>query len=102
VGTITIHGDRAWQRSKTEPKIRSMIAVSDDGFERAAERFRDGRHAFIKQNGHLTSKAYEYGITFVPTQHLHARWSKWFDIREVRQGAIHDWQNIVALSPKKL
>jgi SAM-dependent methyltransferase len=44
---------------------------------------------------------FEYGITFIPGSYIVKHWAKWFDVIEIIQGAIHDFQDIIVLSPKK-
>lgn len=112
---LTVHGSRALERALLEPHIRSMLEVEDDLFEAAVEDFARGRHAFILQQGHLTtiqkdgtlatdkviSEHFEYGITFIPESYLRDHWSKWFDVVDYRVGAVHDFQDIVVLRPRK-
>lgn len=112
---LTIHGERALERALTEPGIRSMLDVDEDLFQAARKRFDDGQHAFILQQGHLTtlrdggdlatdkmvSEPFEYGITFIPEPYLRAHWSKWFEIVDHRVGALHDFQDVIVLRPRK-
>lgn len=101
-----------------------MISVKEDGFQNARDSFAKGRHAFILQLGPLTTiekkasifkktlnkiikkkklitEPFEYGITFIPEKYIRAHWSRWFDIKDYRHGAIHKFQDIVVLTPKK-
>jgi SAM-dependent methyltransferase len=115
---LTIHGRRALDRAVSEPKIRAMLDVREDLFQAARQNFAKGRHAFILQQGHLTtvskttvferllkrnskSESFEYGITFVPENYVRSKWSRWFDVLDYRVGALHDFQDIVVLRPKK-
>jgi SAM-dependent methyltransferase len=114
---LTVHGERALQRADSEPTIRAMIAVPDEAYARAKADFAAGRHAFILQNGHLTTTIpaeagdevkkrlvdgeFEYGITFVPERYVRTHWQQWFDIVDYRSGALHDFQDMVVLRPRR-
>jgi SAM-dependent methyltransferase len=112
---LTIHGKRAFERAVSEHRIREMLNVDEDLFRSAVHKFTGGEHAFILQHGHLTttgsdklpgkeliSEPYDYGITFIPETYLHSHWTRWFDIIDHRAGAIHDFQDIVVMEPKKI
>jgi SAM-dependent methyltransferase len=112
---LTIHGKRALERALSEPRIKEMLQVDETLFKEAHKKFADGQHGFILQQGHLTtsgasgssgngilSEPYDYGITFIPESYLHTHWTQWFDIVDCRSGAIHDFQDIVVLRPKKI
>ncbi len=114
---LTTHGRRALDRAVSEPKIRAMLSMREDLFQAARQEFSRGRHAFILQQGHLTTVGktltdrllkrdsdadyFEYGITFVPEEYVRTKWTRWFDVVDYRVGALHDFQDIVVLSPKK-
>ena len=111
---LTVHGARALQRASDEPVIRAMIDVPDAPFERAKADFAAGGHAFILQNGHLTttlpsmpgqqkvvSDPFEYGITFIPEAYLRAHWGRWFEVVDYRSGAFHDFQDLAVLRPRR-
>lgn len=124
---LSVHGKRALDRALQEPAIRAMLDMSDDRFERAQAEFAANRHAFVLQFGHLTTvsqqpppprktglldslrkltgpaqeEPFEYGITFIPEPYLRSHWGRWFDVVDYRHGAIHDFQDIVVLSPRK-
>lgn len=111
---LTIHGLRAMTRALTEPKIRSMLDMPDELFEKAREKFDRDELAFVLQHGHLTtvidgvavagkviSDPFEYGITFMSEAYVRAHWSQWFEILDYRYGGIHDFQDIVVLRPRK-
>jgi SAM-dependent methyltransferase len=124
---LSVHGKRALDRALHEPDIRSMLDMSEERFQNAQADFRANRHAFVLQFGHLTTvpekdtfknetlleslrklagmkagpESFEYGITFIPEDYLRKHWGRWFDIVDYRHGAIHDFQDIVVLSPKK-
>ena len=106
---LTIHGDRAMRRARTEKAIFDMIAVPADRFEETATRYDQGGYGFILQQGHLTRKGegqgsasiledeYEYGITFIPKAYVEREWSRWFEVRQIVDGGLHDFQDIVVL-----
>ncbi|MFC5526995.1 class I SAM-dependent methyltransferase [Rhodanobacter ginsengisoli] len=111
---LTIHGQRAMTRALAEPKIKSMLDMPEESFERARKKFESDELAFVLQHGHLTtvidgvaiagkviSDPFEYGITFMSETYVRAHWSQWFDILDYRSGGIHDFQDIVVLRPKK-
>jgi SAM-dependent methyltransferase len=98
---LTIHGERALERALTEPKIWEMIAVDKDRFEDARESFQKGQYGFILQHGHLTTDTYDYGISFAPKSYIDARWGELFNVEMHASGALHDWQDVIVLRPKK-
>lgn len=111
---LTVHGKRALDRALNEKQIRAMISVEEGPFQSAVRQFTAGKHGFILQHGHLTTsntwgsssnrlvtEPFEYGITFVPEEYVRSHWGKWFDVFDYRHGAIHDFQDIVVLRPKK-
>jgi SAM-dependent methyltransferase len=110
---LTVHGEQALARAVAEPQIRAIIDVPDQPFEQARDRFARGDHAFILQQGHLTTvnaeseapkvidAPYEYGISFTPEEYVRRHWGQWFDVMEIRSGAIHSFQDIVVLRARK-
>lgn len=114
---LTIHGRRALDRAVSDPSIRAMLDMPEDLFQAARRTFAEGRHAFVLQQGHLTtvgraqresrladrviSEPFEYGITFIPESYVRRHWTHWFDLIDYRSGALHDFQDIVTLSPRK-
>jgi hypothetical protein len=89
-----------------------MISVEETPFQMARQLIAQGRHAFILQRGHLTAtdnrtstrvitEPYQYGITFIPELYIRNHWSQWFNVVDYRQGAIHNFQDIIVLTPKK-
>jgi SAM-dependent methyltransferase len=94
---LTTHGERALYRAIHEPAIRQMLAVDRDLFESARSRFERNEHAFIRQQGHLTTDDFQYGITFLSHAYIARHWSKWFSVENQRSGAIHDFQDIIVL-----
>ena len=120
---VTVHGERALQRAQAEERIWEMISVDRPGCDLASRAFGEGKHGFILQHGHLTRvaskaswlsrarrslfgsgqtlEAFEYGITFIPESYIRSHWTRWFDIAGYHRAAIHDFQDIVVLRPKK-
>lgn len=114
---LTVHGLRAIERASSENSILRMLNVDHQLFHKACLNFNNNTYAFILQDGHLTNTSsdsknikkmykaitdpYEYGITFIPQSYLSTHWGQWFDIIDYRHGALHDFQDIVVLTPKK-
>lgn len=122
---VSVHGERALARAVDEPAIRAMLEVPDDRFTAARATFAAGGHAFILQFGHLTTRdraeqslrqklrrvlargradleaPFEYGITFTPEAYVREHWAKWFHVLDYRVGALHDFQDLVVLEPRK-
>lgn len=111
---LTIHGARALERAVSEPMIKTMLDMPEELFQATKQKFEQGKHAFILQQGHLTttgnsllkrgkaiSDPFEYGITFTPENYLRIHWTKWFDLLDYHVGGLHDFQDIVVLRPKK-
>ncbi len=119
---LTVHGSRALERARTENKVRNLIAVKDPSFQAARALFEAGKYAFILQQSALTrlrwrtkklllkmagkppnplQRLFEYGMTFIPESYVRSHWTRWFEVLDYRTGAIHDFQDIVVLRPKK-
>lgn len=119
---LTVHGQRALDRTLNEPTIYAMLNINDHRFKVAEDAFINDRHAFVVQPGHLTtnlgklslfeqirdfvrgtrkmvSEDFEYGITFVSEKYVRSRWKRLFNIIDYRYGAIHDFQDVVVLEP---
>lgn len=105
---VTTHGSTAMRRALKEPEIFAMLDISANALMEAKAQFDAGEHAFILQQGHLTTTSgsdliegpFEYGITFVPEEHLRKTWSQWFDITRIVEGGIHNFQDIICLRAK--
>ena len=95
---LTVAGERALQRAENESRILQMLAMPAGGLDaaRAALSGRPG-FCFLRQQGHLTSNDYEYGITFISEDYIKQRWSAYFDLEKIAVGAIHNFQDIVVL-----
>jgi hypothetical protein len=124
---LTVHGAQALKRARSEQAIRNMLDMDDTRFKKAREALDQNKHGFVLQYGHLTttpekvsyaprailrrihqriikktiSTPFEYGIAFHTEAYIREHWSKWFHILDYRHGAIHQFQDIVVLSPKK-
>jgi SAM-dependent methyltransferase len=114
---LTVHGERALARALAEPQIKAMLDMEESRFQVARKKFSDNEYAFVLQQGHLTtagltstermrsnkaiSDRFEYGITFIPEGYLRSHWGNWFEVTDYRPGALHDFQDIVVLTPKK-
>jgi SAM-dependent methyltransferase len=94
---LTTHGERALARARDEERIYQMLAVDAAGFAEAGRRFESGASAFIRQQGHLTSAEFQYGITFLPTPYIHQHWGRFLEVDRIVSGAIHDFQDVVVL-----
>ena len=95
---LTVAGERALQLAENEPKVLQMLAMPSGGLNAARAALRGGQgFCFQRQNGHLTSKAYEYGITFISQAYIEQKWSEYFDLEKVAIGGIHDFQDIAVL-----
>jgi SAM-dependent methyltransferase len=92
---LTVHGERAMARALHDDHIYRMLDVPRKELEYAAARLQAGKYGFIRQNGHLTTATYNYGITFIPSDYVYSQWGRYFRIGRVVSGAIHDFQDIV-------
>ncbi len=97
---LTIHGERALKRAEADEQTWHLLAVDAELFADAKKQFLLGRYAFIAQQNHLTRNDYDYGITFIPASYVEKKWGQWFHIEKHVSGAIHDFQDIVVLTPK--
>jgi glycosyltransferase involved in cell wall biosynthesis/SAM-dependent methyltransferase len=98
---LTVHGERAFERTVNEKDIMDMLNVDELLFQRAAEKFKKDERAFILQRETpLATDEYRYGITFIPASYIRRHWDTWFEVIEIRDGAIHDFQDVVVLRTK--
>jgi SAM-dependent methyltransferase len=97
---LTVHGERAQVRAETEETIFAMLDVPRATVNQSRKILGAKGLHFIRQNGHLTSDAYDYGITFTSERYIRGEWSKYFDVTTVISGAIHDFQDIVVLEAR--
>lgn len=95
---LTIHGKRTVERSLTEDFIFDLLWCPRDELEDAKRSLENGSgFKFILHAGHLTSDEYDYGQTFINERYIRKEWGKFFDVVGISSGAIHDFQDIVAL-----
>ncbi|WOJ91129.1 methyltransferase domain-containing protein [Methylocapsa polymorpha] len=95
---LTVSGERVLARAESEPAIAAMLAAPEGGLAAARTAFNAGSgFCFLLQHGHLTSTANEYGVTFISESYVASHWSRYFDVQDIRCGAIHDFQDIVVL-----
>jgi SAM-dependent methyltransferase len=95
---VTIAGERALQRAENEPNVLKMLAMPTGGLDAARAALRGGSgFCFLRQRGHLTSNAYEYGITFISDTYIKQRWLEFFELETVAAGGIHNFQDIAVL-----
>jgi SAM-dependent methyltransferase len=95
---LTVSGARVIERAEQEPEVLRMLAMRPDELARARDALDHGNgFRFVRQQGHLTSETYEYGMTFISPSYIARRWSQYFEIEKVVPGAIGDFQDIVVL-----
>lgn len=95
---LSVHGDRALERAAGEEAIFRMLDIPRPALAAAVRECAAGSgYAFIRQNGHLTSDAYDYGITFVSGAYIRAEWGRRFEVLAIASGALHDFQDVVVL-----
>ena len=95
---LTVCGERSLQRAENDMAVLQMLTLPPGGLDAARAALHGGSgFFFVRQEGHLTSNAYEYGITFISEAYIKQRWSEYFDFETVAVGAIHDFQDIVVL-----
>ncbi|MCL8382349.1 class I SAM-dependent methyltransferase [Xanthobacter aminoxidans] len=98
---LSIHGARALQRAIDEAPIFEMLAIPRQVVDATAVELCRGRgYSFIRQDCHLDSDAYDYGITFVSEAYVRREWAGRFDVVDVAIGALHDFQDVVVLKAR--
>jgi 2-polyprenyl-3-methyl-5-hydroxy-6-metoxy-1,4-benzoquinol methylase len=97
---LTVHGDRAFQRAKSEKRIFDMLSIPKKSMSLTEKRLNTVGFSFIRQDGHLTSKEYEYGIAFSNERFVNTHWAPLFESCTIAQGAIHDFQDIIVLKKR--
>jgi len=103
---LTVHGERAMERVINEPKIWEMISVDKKLFDESKSRFDQGEYGFIQQWDQYpwcdpNSDHFPYGVSFIPQSYISSRWAKWFHIHKFASGAVHDWQDVIVMQPRK-
>ena len=95
---LTVCGETALVRAENEENIRAMMAISPNELNEARKRLESGKGFYFGiQNGHLTSRAYAYGNTFIGASYIMRRWINHFKVVSLWAGGIHDFQDIVVL-----
>jgi SAM-dependent methyltransferase len=95
---LTVCGVRVIERAEQASGVLQMLSIPPGELAKARETLDRGNgFHFVRQEGHLTSEAYEYGIAFISPAYIAQRWSHYFEIERVVPGAIHDFQDIVVL-----
>jgi len=79
---LTIHG-RALDRALTESHILAMPAISRESAESSVAKLTSTGFSFVRQNGHLTSDSYDYGITFIGERYIGTKWSRLFSVEGI-------------------
>jgi SAM-dependent methyltransferase len=98
---LSTHGERALERTESEPSIFKMMVIPKQGVEKARKAFASSGFHFIRQwTGHLNSLFYAYGITYISGAYIHRVWAKFFDDVRIQKGAIHDFQDIIVLTAR--
>jgi SAM-dependent methyltransferase len=95
---LTVAGERVLKRAQDDSVVLEMLAtpLSTLNDAQAALRGTPG-FFFARQEGHLTSAVYEYGIAFISEMYIRQHWLKYFDLETIALGGIHDFQDIVVL-----
>jgi ubiquinone/menaquinone biosynthesis C-methylase UbiE len=95
---LTVCGERVLSRAENEEQLRDMMVISQRSLRKARKNFDSGEGFFFEaQQGHLTTKHYKYGNTFVNASYIMREWSRFFKVIAIWSGAIHDFQDIVVL-----
>lgn len=95
---LSIHGDRAFARACGEQHILEMLAIPGPQLDAARPVMEAGRgYVFVRQDGHLTSRNYDYGISFISADYVRAEWCRGFEVVAIGAGALHDFQDVVVL-----
>ncbi|MGH6835530.1 MAG: class I SAM-dependent methyltransferase [Methylocella sp.] len=91
----SLQGERALQRASEEVPIKEMLCLSLAEVAAAQKELSAGSgFCFAPQITHLTSDAYDYGMTFVSQSFVEEIWGREFCSVQVRQAAIADFQDI--------
>lgn len=120
---LSVHGERALERARTEPRILTLLGVSSPDLEQVEQLTAGGRHGFVLQDGHLTHSGswrdtwrywwrgekaiaarHRYGIAFHPSGYLGEHWTRvsGLELLVHRVGGVHDFQDVVVLGRSAL
>ncbi|WP_338824265.1 class I SAM-dependent methyltransferase [Bradyrhizobium septentrionale] len=94
---LTVHGKRALERTQSERWLADMLTLTDRPIAQTKVALEKHGFHFVSLNGQPKFGAHEYGTTFTTRAHIERAWSTHFDVIDVRDGAIHDFQDIVVL-----
>jgi len=97
---LTVHGVHSYNVCRERPDIRQRMGVSASQLDEAWLRMNEGRFYFIPQNNSYIDRE-SYGFTFISHAYIRNVWSTKFDVCEVMDGAIEDWQDAVVLRRKR-
>jgi SAM-dependent methyltransferase len=98
---LSTHGERALTRGVSDESVFNVLQVSRQRVLNAHAAFDRRGFQFIRQwRGHLNNLFYAYGITFISASYIRDVWSRYFDVVDIRSGAIHDFQDIVVLKAR--
>lgn len=91
----SLQGERALERALDEIQIREMLCLSLAEVSRAQNEIYEGDgHCFVRQDTHLTSAIYDYGMTFVSQGFVERMWGSGFSDVRFHQAVIADFQDI--------
>ncbi len=114
---VSVHGRRALQRVEQEPELRKMLFIDESDVGKTAAKFEKNGAAFVSRGAGDNSKdklkrwiadllrrekgLFAPGSSFVSKSWVYEHWGRWFNVVDVREGAIHDFQDIVVLDSDK-
>jgi SAM-dependent methyltransferase len=95
---LTVCGETALVRAENEENTRAMMAIYPNELNMARKRLDSGNGFYFGiQNGHLTSRTYAYGNTFIGASYIMRTWCSQFRVVSIWPGGIHDFQDIIVL-----
>lgn len=97
---LSVHAERALERARTDDRIWNALNVAEEPFREAAAKFEKGGHAFIEQKSYKTTEDFKYGVSFIPASYIRDNWEEWFEILDIRRGAVMDFHDLVVLRAK--
>ncbi len=114
---VSVHGRRALLRVEEEPRLRKLLSIEEGVFAKTAEEFEKKGAAFVPREvggnpgdrlkrwlaGFVRgeNRMFVPGTSFVSESCVRENWGRWFDVVDIREGAIHDFQDIVVLGAAK-
>lgn len=97
---LSVHAERAVERAKTDSRVWDMLNIGEGSFRDALAKFEEGEHAFVEQKSYKTTNDFKYGISFTPSSYIRRNWGEWFDLVDIRRGAVMDFHDLVVLRVK--